>query len=450
MIALGLAGGCDNFGASLQYSGLVVALVAVAKYARDPTSQGLALGLTAGCPVVAFLVTSQKPQMLLVGGVTCALVGLLDERVRWDGRRFALAMGAVCFALGSKHSFIMSGTVVLALGLVLATRDGFLRPAISTLAVCVFALPLPVWARGLWFYGDPMPPLLERFKEVPDSGRLAFAHYLREAGSGMTFSEWWRIPLDLVVTTSPGNLTTVLGIGGVAWIFCWRAAGPGRALLVAALAHSCLVLAGGQVTGRFLLEPYLWCAAALAATEPRGRWWSAWRLGLAGQVLGVAFVAGGAAVIMAPGSWSKSGRNEVMSKLAAGYVEAEWVGDRLGPETVQVGWNRSHALARRPFVVSDVLEDWSGVGPTKEARLADAIDKYGVNTVVAGVGPDGQIVGLGGLEACGKLLGWGEGNVTARNPFNRGGVYRFGAWSVGPGFKECVLGTGENRPAGGG
>ena len=53
------------------------------------------------------------------------------------------------------------------------------------------------------------------------------------------------------------------------FLLALRERGSARKLLLAALAAFALIVALGQPTPRFFLEPYLWCATAIAAVTSR-------------------------------------------------------------------------------------------------------------------------------------------------------------------------------------
>src|SRR5262249_46266181 len=61
---VGLAAGTDCLGAVLQAAGAVVATIALAGVARASIDTDLALALVLGCPLLSFMVLTNKPQLL--------------------------------------------------------------------------------------------------------------------------------------------------------------------------------------------------------------------------------------------------------------------------------------------------------------------------------------------------------------------------------------------------
>ena len=143
---------------------------------------------------------------------------------------------------------------------------------------------------------------------------------------------------------------SVIGVFG--FLLALRERGPTRQLLLAALAAFALVVALGQPTPRFFLEPYLWCAAAAAAVPWRPLK-SLFFKALTAQAVLVAGVAVYLGVVLFPGALTQTGRERVMTLMAPGYAEAKWLDATLPPDAVVLEEFRYRALLPRPFVVGD-------------------------------------------------------------------------------------------------
>jgi len=168
----------------------------------------------------------------------------------------------------------------------------------------------------------------------------------------MTLGRLPRLPWDLAVPLDPTFLHDVLGIGLFGFLLALRERGPARQLLLAALAAFVLLTAMSPPTGRFFIEPYLWCAAA-AAPVPWRRLKSLFFKALTAQaalVAGAAIYLGG---VLFPGALTPTQRDRVMTLMAQGYTEAKWLDATLPPDAVLLGEFRSRALLPRPFVVGD-------------------------------------------------------------------------------------------------
>jgi hypothetical protein len=349
---LGLAAGTDGLGAAFQAAGVVVALLGVTALAKTRADQLFAVLLVVACPVIATLITAQKPQLLPAAALTVALVLLVQRFKMFDPPTALLAFGCAAFAMASKHSFLLTGSVVVFIGLLAAVRAQRLRLALLALAGCFALLAVPVFARNFVFYGDPISPLLERWRPGGDPAIIAFAELLRAGRGPVTVGMLVRLPWDLAVTLNPRVLHDSLGLGVLGFLLALRERGPTRQLLLAALAAFALLAALSPLNLRFFLEPYMWCAAA-AARVPWRPLKALFFKALTAQAVLVAGVAVYLSVVLLPGVLTQTGRERVMTLMAPGYAEAKWLDAMLPPDAVVLGEFRSRALLPRPFAVGD-------------------------------------------------------------------------------------------------
>jgi Protein of unknown function (DUF1420) len=93
---LGLAAGTDGLGAAFQAAGLVVALLGVTAFAKTRADQLFAVLLVVACPVIATLITAQKPQLLPAAALTVALVIIIKRFNTFDLTTALLANTPSC------------------------------------------------------------------------------------------------------------------------------------------------------------------------------------------------------------------------------------------------------------------------------------------------------------------------------------------------------------------
>lgn len=427
---LGLAAGTDAAGAVLQWAGLVACVIAFASLADTPRDRLLAALLAVAAPVMLFLVPNQKPQLLGVAGTTVALA-LVAREVQGIGARVAaLAASSLGAAVGLKYSFLLTASPVAVALLLAARRGGTARAALGFLALAFGILALPVMARSWAFHGDPLSPLLERFRSRPDPAVIAFAEYLRSYAGDRSLAHLVRLPLEIAVTWRPGNASTVLGLGVLAAPFAIRGASPrARVLLLAAGGAAVAVGLFGQLAGRFFLEPYLWAGAALAVSD-RERAKRALAAALTGQAVLVAVFAAVGAGLLFPGALSERERERVMVRAASQYAELGWLDESLPASARVLTFARSRALVPRPFVSSDAIGRPGDGWGTR--RLVEMVLGGEVQAVAAPAGADPR---LDLLEAAcaSRAIGPREFASATRNPFNRGTPYRVKILLLAPG-----------------
>lgn len=425
---LGLAAGVDNLGALTQWVGLALAALVLGRaMPRDPRNRALWVALVVACPLTVYLIPNQKPQFLPAAATTFALVLLAQRRRQLDAGTFVLALGCAAYAMACKYPGLLSGGAALAVGLALAQRAGRLRVAAAVASTAVALLAGGVWLRNVWFYGDPISPFLEAWRSQPDDLTAAFAAYLRAYGSGARsgVAIFWR-PLDLIVTTSPGRLGTVLGVGALAALTVSRRPVTARLLLIVAGGAALAQLALSQFTARFFLEPYLWAAAAAVMT-PWSRRKTALLAALAVQGALVAAAALFAAGTLLPGALTPRQRDAVLRRAAPGYALSRWIDAHAPAEAVIYVEERTHALWPRPFLSSDLFRYWRYVPLERAelerryaARFADDLDRFGVTHLVLAAEPAASSAAFlppGCLGA--PIAGPQVFDTAARNPFNR-------------------------------
>ncbi len=435
LLALGLAAGTDALGATLQVAALLTMAWVVLEAGDSPRARMLGLLLVLGAPLLLFLAPNQKPQ--LMPGIAVVVAGLvaLEARDHLGPADALLSAGALFAGVACKYSLILPGLAAAGLLVAAAHRSRALTRSLIPMAVAFAVLAMPLYLRNWLTYGDPLTPFLERFRGEPSPNVVAFAAYLREAGARPTAASMIRLPLDLIVPPGMGAVSTVLGVGVLAFIPAFLA--PGRRatwLLLAAAGATGLVLVAGQIAARFFLEPYLWAAvAAVDARDTRARRWLFG--GLAAQIGVTVGLVTYAAASLFPGALAAPWREAVMLRASYGYAEARWMDATLPEGGHVLSHIRSVALVPRPFVGLHAFgdaQDRRGSGALARAVATGGITAVTVREPVT----DPRMVEL--LRACGVPLG--STLVTrdaTRNPFNRGTPYSAAAFAVAPDRVEC-------------
>lgn len=379
---LGLAGGTDILGAGLQFAGLLAVLAALSSLAKTDLDKILLAMVVVGCPVMVFLVPNQKPQMLPIAATTIALLLIVQRFQKIDQATLIIAFGGAFFAMACKHTFILSGSIVVLVGLLAAYGAGLLGRALVMALAAYLVLALPVHLQNYLFYGDPISPFLERFRPQGDAVIIGFAAFLRAVSDSARSA--WPFPVNLVLPSSLGNLTTVLGLGTLLIFVAlrqMREATSSRILMLSALGAALGTLALGQIGARFFLEPYLWMVAA-AATAAWGLTRTFLFRVMVGQMLIMTLVAGFGAAALFPGALTASLRDKVMTRSAYHYAVARWLQEVLPPEAVVLAGINSGALMPRPFLSSEYINFADIEEPQERNQIISMLESIKVNTII--------------------------------------------------------------------
>jgi lysylphosphatidylglycerol synthetase-like protein (DUF2156 family) len=394
-------------------------VIGVTAFARTRKEWFFAVLFVAACPVMLSLVTTQKWQLLPVAGLTLALVLVFDRFDKLDRKATSLVFGCVSFAIASKYSFLLSATVVVFVAFVAAFRAKQFWSTTLLFVLWFSVIALPVFARNIVFYGDPISPLLERWRPGADPAVIAFADFLRNFGGGVNLERFLRLPWDLSATIHPRMLHDVLGLGAFAFLLSVWKPGPARGFLLVALCVFVLAVAFSQLKPRFFLEAYLWCAVA-ATLAPWSRLKEIFFRMLNAQGVAVAIIALYLGVVLLGGSLSWTGRERVMTAMASGYSEAKWLDSKLPLDAVVLENFRYRALLPRPFVAGDRFFYLKSDVPDSIKSLTELVKEQHVTAVVVPYPIQNPAYEWLAAHYGAPLAGPAKFHSAARSPFNRG------------------------------
>jgi hypothetical protein len=437
--AMALSVGAEQFGSLLQYVSLL-GLVGMLLFARRPAhvltsaQHGAATDLIAlaafSVPILLFLISAPKPQMWPIAMTTFAFALVVHPARRGLSRRDALlGFGLVCAlvmtASQAKFNYLLGGGVAGLLALVAMVRQRLFWPSVTVgLGVAVLVMVPPVVWKAEAFHTGWMEVLAHPLPgHLP--GTESFVN-LAKGASDMTSP--LPFPLLMLIPTSLGAFSTLLGIGAVVlvgvrpgrdpWLWAGTAAALGMVLASAVLAPP---------SSRMYLEPYYWLMVILtvqpnrtALAKMRCVQWAVYL-----QALAVALAGWLGALTLFPGALTLAWRTEVMQRAANGYKVMQWADTVLPKNAVLLNGHRSMALVPREAVAYD----WSNfvdITADESWLYLNRLKDRGVTHMLV----IGQIDKGLPLSSCfGKTItGPGLGHFATRNPFNQGGTYE--AWIV--------------------
>lgn len=428
---LGLAGGTDILGATLQFAGLVAVLAAVMTLARTDMDRIMVAVAILGCPVLIFLVPNQKPQMLPTAAATIGLI-LLAERFRaMDAKTLILALSCGFFAIACKYSFILTGGVLVGVALLAAYRTRLLGLSVGICLAAYMVFVFPVHWHNLVFYGDPVSPLLERFKTVSDPVVLRFATTIINSETPVSLLPY---PLGLLFPSSLGTLSMVLGLGPLFFFVGLKEARSRlipKVLLGCAAVQVALILSLSEASARYFLGPYLCIVAAVAGSPWTPGKRLLFKLTL-GQLFFVALMAMFGAATLFPGSLTSSLRDRVMFRASYGYAEARWLNQVLPLEAVVLTDLRSSALMPRPYLSANIFHYLDLSKPDELERFKSLAVAAQGNTLVTMYPMSPEITSILGPGLGEAIAGPKEFYRGVRNPWNRGTAYKYMVFRFNP------------------
>ncbi|MCL4503391.1 MAG: DUF1420 family protein [Deltaproteobacteria bacterium] len=415
---LGLAGGTDIFGAVLQFAGVLLVLFAVISLATDSRDKILlSLGVL-GCPLLVFLVPNQKPMMLPIAATTIALLLIAQRFSDLDLTTILLSFGCVWFAISCKYSFLLTGSIVILIGMAGAYRSRILGRAALILISEFMILLFPLYLQNYWFYSDPISPFGERFRGHGDPIILHFAAFL----GGITDESFWPAPLKYLVPDSLGTFSTVLGLGPLLSLIGLKSCRKeelARILLAGAVLAVTAILLLCQATARFLLEPFFWTIPLAALVEWKLIKIISLRL-LVVQMLIMAIVVWFGVWALFPGALTMNLRNITMNRTAQDFQATRWLNKVLPSDAVVLPCDiNSLALMGRPFMAEDYVFNAHLESSWDRAKVLAMLRLCKVNTIVTRFPLSSEIKRYLGPYLGKRLAGPKEFLQGKRNPWNR-------------------------------
>jgi len=375
LIALGLSIGAEQFGALLQFTGLMgiavlftekCLLVQVNKPLQPGTNldwEELVSLAVISCPIWVAWVASPKPFLLPIGMTTLALVLTLitfskkELNPSYDEitKIFTLICFLIIVPMTMKLNFILSGSLVGVYALIcMRSRSHILFPFIIALTVFLMVLfPWLLW-KYLHYGGYLLEGLINPFPgSWPGTGEFQ-KYLLSYKDTNILF------PFSLIFPSSLGFITTVLGVGIIFPAFVYRSTTcyPGLSRILFVLSGMLFVLdyLFGQLTSRFFLEPFIWLMFAIQLKLVSKNYNYFWLNCLTlTQAFAVLLMISIGVVSLVPGSFNEVLRNRVMSLHASNYDTMQYVDSVLPKNARLLLQTREVALSPR----TPIANDWS-------------------------------------------------------------------------------------------
>jgi hypothetical protein len=451
--ALGLSIGAEQFGSLLQFAGVIAitGLLFKSELPENATTNKYdprpVLTIAAvSAPVLLFLVSSPKPQLLHIAMTSLAVALVfypsrreLTKRATISG--FALICLLIMTASQAKFSFMLSGGIIGVFSFYVMMRRKLYIPAIL---VSLFIAALVLGPPTLWKYyhfgGEPLDSL---FMPFPGNwpGYDKFEFFLRNYTENSLF-----FPLSLLIPSGIGVISTIIGAGLL--VMLWLR--PGRDLwiwgmVIMSLLVTILGALFGQQNSRFFLEPYYWILMAVSIspaviTSGAPLSWLKWPVAIQAVMVTGIWLFG--LITLAPSAISQGMRDKIMNRSADGYTVMQWADEVLPIDAVLLSNHRSVALAPRDVVSMD----WSYYVQidSKEAipYLLRIKERNVTHVLIMGNPREAKL-----KECFGDLVaGPSSARFATRNPINRGEpyavwIYKFNSADL----PDCAIGNGDNK-----
>ena len=409
LIALSLISGTEQFANLIQYGGFL-SIIASFFYLKKKYNYFLLLSVIS-TPVFIFLLSSPKPQLLLIANIVFIFSYLFEKKLDLSKRNKIFFIFTAMLAINflSKFSYILSSVFLfIYLSYKLVSKDNY-KYALASLILVFFILILPDYYFSyqnfsisiLDYIQSPMPVNIVAFKQV--------TIVLKNISEGSRI-----IPLWLVVPKSLGMISTTIG-PAILFFLLFKLRKLNIYYLFISL-FFIIVLILGQATSRFLFEGFVILQFLLVCSEFRHKKYLIFfknyiklqSLACIGILIFLVFN-------LTPGAFSYKTRDQVMMNNANGYSLIKWANKNIDKNDKIISTNRSLSLFNVPAYYLVMLQyiDFSN---SSSEIFSKFIREKKVNKILiqSNVNP-------GKFYNCrGKLLASKKnaGSLKGRNPFN--------------------------------
>jgi hypothetical protein len=259
-------------------------------------------------------------------------------------------------------------------------------------------------------FGDPLSPLLERFKTTPDSRVLGFAkflHHFQDPGFGF--------PAGIFLPSSFGSVSVTMGCCALLLLLSLIRVKVYPIECCIALVCIVLTIFFGQATARFFVEPYFWLLPVFVWSLPSCKaYLYVARVQVVQLFLLFPFIAY-SAYLLVPSLLGNRQRERLLLNSAFGYAETRWMEAVIPTNKVIATSVRSRAFLPRPYFPREYLAIGTS-NALKEKKVDSLIRSYNVQYVIAIPGADADrfISRHNGFLIAGPRVF----KAATRNPYN--------------------------------
>ncbi|EKQ90135.1 DUF1420 family protein [Leptospira borgpetersenii] len=425
--ALGLAIGAEQFGSLLQFSGLLGIYGILAFYSfmekgsvnDDSVWRKIIIIAFLSSPVLIFLVSSPKPQLLQIGMTSFAVILFLEiiSKTKADKSKLFI-FNLICLLTMSvtqtKFSFFLSAFLIGFFSIFLL---GSIRLFFCGTLIAIFSFILIIFPSIFWKIENYNSSIMDALvSPLPGSlpGVDLFEVALRSyKDSTLSF------PLSLIFPNQFGVITTVIGVGLLLVIFV-RPTAPTLLLNVMIFLFVVLGSLIGQKASRFFLEPFVWMLISLISFNSFRKW----NIGFMKKVVNTGILLQACATLaiisvgiyqLFPGIFSVSMREKIMSQYANGYSLMKWADLVLPKDAVLLSQHRSISLSQR----KTLSLDWASFVDFNSAVASPYLKQIKDENVTHILMFEDTTQNIPFSGCIGNTIGKTKSSQATRNPFNR-------------------------------
>lgn len=318
-----------NFGQVIQFFGLLfVIFIGISNLEKKIEKRFFVL-LIISCPLILFLTTTQKFQLISSSIIFCNAIYLFNNKKINRLDQFVIVSSLV-FITGCKFSYLIPSFLLwIYCALFKIKKNESINFVIISIFSFVIISGFTLYLKNFFYYGDPLSPILENFKNSPDKNLLNFFDYNKTFAVGdiNTFNYFvsFFIPLSL------GGYTTVLGLSPF-FLFLIKVKKINlieKKILLFIFISSLIIFFSYKGLARYYLEFFFLGSYIICKNYQNLRFKNIFKIYVTIQTVFFSLALFYASFFLTKGIFGKKNWETVLSNNAYGYEISKWVNQEI-------------------------------------------------------------------------------------------------------------------------
>ena len=366
-----------NIGQIFQFIGLLIVILFSFKYLNSSEKKKYFSLYILSCPLLLFLISSQKFQLFPASLVYISFLYLTYEKNIKRIDIFYISLSLV-FIVGCKFSYIIPSFLIW---IYLFVKCIKLKELNYLIVITIFnflvILFFQLYLKNFNFYGDPISPILENFKQVPDENILNFLNFNKTFAinqNNITFL------ISLLIPSTLGSFTTTLGpiLLGVLGINFRYIEKKSKIIVFFSIILFFSIFLIYRGIPRYYIEIYFFIGFIIFRNFEHLKLKNFFKFLVFFQSILIILILIYSNITLTSGIFSKNLRISVFSKKAFGYNIAEWTKQELKKDNknknkILLSDIRFYAFFENNFVSHQYLK-YGNLSNTKSTILKNKID----------------------------------------------------------------------------
>ena len=368
---LGLTFGGRNFGQLLQFSSLLVFLISILsiiqkknKNSKKNILENNLNQLLISSPLIIVMAFSQKYQLFgssIIFYLFTLIYFYFDNKNRFYLNAICLGL---CFLVTLKHSYIITAFIICVLLFFKVIKNNHFYLFFKFLIIGFVFLNLPFYLKNLYFYDDPISPLLEQFKAVPSLDIVNFSKSIKTAEEKINFINFPLLIINFFIPLTKSTILHFFGLSAFTLFFAlFCKSKKAKFFNYFILLYLIFFIIIGHNSLRYYIDiifvAVLVCKVSYSELSKKKFFCYLLQISKF-QSLAILILNFSIFLFYVPKGINSSSYMKILSNFAPHYNEIKWIETNVPVGSVVISENvRSNALYTRKFIAQDLIKYFS-------------------------------------------------------------------------------------------